>query len=161
MSLLSCCPGLECCSTVLAAMGGVCWQMLFTTASRNCIIKCSAKRCNEKRVESPPNAALLANVCSEGHVGHLPGARGQFVLLELSAGVSAGDRGAPRSCCCVMLDPVIGRSQPRNTCYVSPSLELDGDGSFDALIRLVEHPRCPHSAGYPAPAEHTRGGPGH
>ena len=61
----------------------------------------------------------------------------------------------------MMLDPVIGRSQPRNTCYVSLSLELDGDGSFDVLIRLVEHPRCPRSAGYPAPAEHTRGGPGH
>lgn len=61
----------------------------------------------------------------------------------------------------MMLNPVIGRNQPRNTWCVSASLELDGDGGFDMLIRPVEHPRCQCSAGSPAPAEGTRGGPGH
>lgn len=45
--LLSCCPGLECFSTVLVAMGGTCQQMLLTAAARNCVIK----HCNEKWIE--------------------------------------------------------------------------------------------------------------
>lgn len=45
--LLSCCPGLECFSTVLVAMGGTCQQMLLTAAARNCV----KKHCNEKWIE--------------------------------------------------------------------------------------------------------------
>lgn len=45
--VLSSCPGLECFSAVLVAMGGTCQQMLLTAASRNAAIK----HCNEKWIE--------------------------------------------------------------------------------------------------------------
>lgn len=77
--LLSCCPGLECCSAALVATGGVCWQMLFTAASRKCIIKRSAKRRHDKRIKralqtslrQPTPAPKATWATSLGHGGGL------------------------------------------------------------------------------------------
>ena len=60
----------------------------------------------------------------------------------------------------MMLNAITGRNQPRNAQFASLSLELDGDGGFDVLLRPVKHPWCQRRAGYPAPAERRRAGPG-
>lgn len=77
--LLSGCPWLECCSAALVATGGVCRQMLFTVASRKCIIKCSAKRHHEKGIKralqmllcQPTPAPKATWASSLGHGGGL------------------------------------------------------------------------------------------
>lgn len=59
--VLSSCPGLECFSAVLVAMGGTCQQMLLTAASRNAAIK----HCNEKWIERGLQTLLCQqNPCS-------------------------------------------------------------------------------------------------